>query len=67
MWLEETIGERINNIRADEIIESGAETVASACPYCLTMLTDGLKDREAIDKIDAMDIIELVEGEMVKK
>ena len=67
MWLEETIGERINNIRADEIIESGAETVASACPYCLTMLTDGLKDRDAIDKIDALDIIELVEEAMVKE
>jgi len=66
MWLEETIGERINNIRADEIIESGADTVASACPYCLTMLTDGLKDRDAIDKIEALDIIELVEQAMVK-
>ena len=67
MWLEETIGERINNMRTDEVIESGADTVASSCPYCLTMLTDGLKDKDAIDKIDAMDIIELVEKAMVKK
>jgi len=60
MWLEETIGERINNIRTDDVLESGANIVASACPYCLTMFTDGLKDREAIDKVAAMDIIELV-------
>ena len=61
MWLEETIGERINNIRTDEVIDSGAETVATACPYCLTMITDGLKDKDAVDKVKALDIIEIVE------
>ncbi len=65
MWLEETIGERINNIRTEEVIESGAEIVTSACPYCLTMITDGLKDKDAIDKIDAVDIIELVARNLI--
>lgn len=60
MWLEETIGERINHIRTEEILNSGADTVASACPYCLTMFTDGIKDKDAIKKVKAMDIIELV-------
>jgi Fe-S oxidoreductase len=64
MWLEETIGERINNMRTDEVIKSGAEKVVSSCPYCLTMMTDGLKNREAMDKVAAMDIIELVEQAM---
>ena len=65
MWLEETIGERINNIRTEEVLESGADTIASACPYCLTMFTDGLKDKDAIEKVAAVDIIELVEQAMV--
>lgn len=66
MWLEETIGERINNMRTDQALETGADTVASSCPYCLTMFTDGLKDRDAADKVWAADIIELVEQAMVK-
>ena len=66
MWLEETIGERINNMRTEEVLEADADTVATSCPYCLTMFTDGLKDKDAIDKVRATDIIELVEQAMVK-
>lgn len=65
MWLEETIGQRINNIRTDEILQSEAEIVATACPYCLTMFTDGLKDKGMAEKINALDIIEIVERAMV--
>ncbi|HDP97676.1 MAG TPA: 4Fe-4S dicluster domain-containing protein [bacterium] len=61
MWLEENLGQRINHLRTEEIISCQVKTVASACPYCLTMITDGLKDKDAIDSIDALDIIELVE------
>lgn len=64
MWLEETIGQRINHIRTDEILQSSADTVATACPYCLTMFTDGLKDKGMADKIRALDIIEIVEQAM---
>lgn len=66
MWLEETIGERVNNMRTDQALETGADMVVSSCPYCLTMFTDGLKDRDAADKVWAADIIELVEQAMVK-
>ncbi|MDZ7399499.1 MAG: heterodisulfide reductase-related iron-sulfur binding cluster [candidate division KSB1 bacterium] len=65
MWLEESIGQRINNIRTDEILQSEAEIVATACPYCLTMFTDGLKDKGMTEKINALDIIEIVERTMV--
>ena len=45
MWTEESLGRRINHLRTDEILASGAPLAASACPFCLTMLRDGLKDR----------------------
>ena len=45
MWTEESLGTRINHLRTDEIIASGAPLAASACPFCLTMLRDGLKDK----------------------
>jgi Fe-S oxidoreductase len=43
MWLEETIGERINRVRAKELADTGAKTVATMCPFCMTMLVDGGK------------------------
>ncbi len=60
MWLEETIGDRINHLRANEVAESGAQVVASSCPYCLTMLSDGLKDLGKDEQVQSYDIIELV-------
>ncbi|MFZ5515702.1 MAG: heterodisulfide reductase-related iron-sulfur binding cluster [Candidatus Zhuqueibacterota bacterium] len=66
MWLDETIGERINNLRTEQALETGAEMIATSCPYCLTMFTDGLKDKNAADKVWAADIIELVEQAMIK-
>jgi len=43
MWLEETIGDRINRVRAAELAATGAPTVATMCPFCMTMLVDGAK------------------------
>jgi Fe-S oxidoreductase len=45
MWMEERIGKRINQERADEAASTGADTVGVACPYCLIMLDDGAKAR----------------------
>ena len=42
MWMEETRGTRINAERARQVIETGAEAVATACPFCMVMITDGL-------------------------
>lgn len=49
MWTEESLGRRINHLRADEVIAAGTKGVATACPYCQTMLRDGLKDKARED------------------
>ncbi|MCF6248727.1 MAG: (Fe-S)-binding protein, partial [Desulfobacula sp.] len=59
MFMEETIGERINNARAHQVIESGATSVASSCPFCATMLNDGIM--ETGKKIDVKDIAQILD------
>ncbi|HMT96905.1 MAG TPA: (Fe-S)-binding protein [Ferruginibacter sp.] len=60
MFKEEEKGEvRINIDRTNEAIETGAAIIASACPYCNTMLTDGVKNAEN-EKVEVVDIAELV-------
>ncbi|MGZ5452695.1 MAG: heterodisulfide reductase-related iron-sulfur binding cluster [Candidatus Aminicenantales bacterium] len=59
MWTEESLGTRINHLRVDEVIASGANLTAAACPFCLTMLRDGLKDKGRED-IPVKDIAQLV-------
>ena len=44
MYMEETIGTRINNERALEALATGAGTVVAACPFCVTMFNDGIRD-----------------------
>ncbi len=59
MWMEEH-GDRINNARTDQAIAVNASTVAVGCPFCLTMISDGIKDRQKIDSMVALDIAEIV-------
>ncbi len=59
MFMEETIGERINFVRADEVLASGAATVAAACPFCATMLRDGILAREG--QVQVKDIVEIID------
>jgi Fe-S oxidoreductase len=67
MWMEEKIGTRVNHNRADEIIASGADTVATACPFCTIMLRDGMQDRDAADKVQVLNVSELVAKSMKRK
>lgn len=60
MWIHEASGKRINHLRAEEAAQSGAQIVGSACPYCLTMLEDGLKASESGQSIRVMDLVEVV-------
>jgi Fe-S oxidoreductase/nitrate reductase gamma subunit len=59
MWMEEE-GERINNARTDQAIATNASTIAVGCPFCLTMLSDGIKDKQQSEKMVALDISEIV-------
>jgi Fe-S oxidoreductase len=59
MWMEEH-GDRINNARTDQAIAVDAGTVAVGCPFCLTMISDGIKDRQQSEKMVALDIAEIV-------
>ena len=60
MWLHEKLGKRMNFIRAEEVVRSGAEIIGTACPYCLTMLEDGIKNLEAGKAPKVMDLVEIV-------
>ncbi len=60
MWLEENTGQRINQRRIQDVLEVNAQTVASACPFCMTMLDDGAKALEVDETLARKDIAELV-------
>jgi len=65
MFKEEEKGDkRINWERTDEAIGTGASVVAAACPFCNTMLTDGIKTREKEDSTVVLDIAEIVAASM---
>jgi Fe-S oxidoreductase/nitrate reductase gamma subunit len=61
MWLHELLGKRINVIRSEEIVEKNVDVVCTACPYCQTMIDDGINGLELDDPPEVLDIIEIVE------
>ncbi len=60
MWMEEQNKDRVNVKRTKQLIDTGAETIASACPFCMTMLTDGIKDQSKEDEVKNLDVVELL-------
>ena len=61
MFKEEEKGDvRINIERSNEALATGASVIAAACPFCNTMLTDGVKNKEKEDEVQVLDIAELV-------
>ncbi|OBY31242.1 (Fe-S)-binding protein [Mycolicibacter kumamotonensis] len=63
MWMEEHIGKRVNHDRVDEALATGATTIATACPFCRVMISDGLDDRiEASGRtgVDVRDIAQIL-------
>ena len=60
MFLEDDEGGRINEERTKEALATGADTIASACPFCMTMMTDGVKHFEKTELIKVKDIAEII-------
>ena len=65
MWMEETIGKRINVERAEEIVSKNVTNVAVGCPFCLTMIEDGMKELEKDEEIKTLDIAEVVAAQLI--
>ncbi len=64
MWMEELIGKRIYLERTQEALKTNSSTIAVACPYCMTMFEDGVKDEKVQDKVKVKDIAEIVAESM---
>lgn len=65
MFKEDEPGEkRINIERTDEALVTGASIIAAACPFCNTMMTDGVKNREQESQVAVLDIAELIAASM---
>ena len=60
MWMEEQNKDRVNVKRTLQLLDTGAKTIASACPFCMTMLTDGLKAQAKEDEIRNLDVVEML-------
>lgn len=65
MFKEEEAGTtRINIERAEEAVATGAQIIAAACPFCNTMMTDGIKNKEKENEMEVLDIAELIAESM---
>jgi len=60
MWMEESVGKRINIERVEEALKENPKAICVCCPYCMTMFEDGLKDKKADDRVQVLDLAEIV-------
>lgn len=61
MWMDEKIGKRINLHRLEDALTTNPEWIATACPFCVTMFDDAIKDKEMEESLKIWDIAEIVE------
>src|SRR5207249_10039929 len=59
MFMEERAGKRINIERTEEALALDPNTIATACPFCMTMMTDGVKAKGADEKVQVRDVAEM--------
>ena len=59
-FMEEDPDQRVNKLRIGELLANGPGSVASACPFCMTMLSDGLKDLDKYDDVGQLDVAEIL-------
>ena len=58
--MEEKEGKRINIERTEEALSTNAGAIGTACPFCMTMMTDGVKAKEASERVQVKDVAELL-------
>ena len=69
MWMEEHIGKRVNHERVEEALDTGASKIATGCPFCRVMMTDGVDDVAAangMEKAEVLDVAQLLLGSLDK-
>jgi Fe-S oxidoreductase len=60
MFMEETEGKRVNIERTEELLATGATTIAANCPFCMTMISDGVKSKDKDEEVKVLDIAEIL-------
>ena len=61
MWIEESRGARVNHVRTDQYLETGADAVGVSCPFCLQMFVEGIGAKERQDARQAKDLLEILD------
>ena len=60
MWMEERMGKKMNTERTDEALASASDTLATGCPFCMIMLSDGISERNAEDRMSVRDVSQIL-------
>jgi Fe-S oxidoreductase len=61
MWIEEDPDKRVNLLRTDQALAQDPEVIAVSCPFCMTMIADGVKAKDLEDKVQTLDVMEIVD------
>jgi Fe-S oxidoreductase len=61
MWIEEDPDKRVNLLRTDQALETNPEVIAVSCPFCMTMLSDGIKAKDLEERVQTLDVVEIVD------
>jgi Fe-S oxidoreductase len=61
MWIEEDPDKRVNLLRTEQALQTDPEVIAVSCPYCMTMLGDGIKAKGLEEKVQTLDVMEIVD------
>jgi Fe-S oxidoreductase len=65
MFMEETIGTRVNQLRVEQAMETKPEAIVVSCPFCLTMVKDGLREKN-IEGVETLDVAEVIANALVE-
>jgi Fe-S oxidoreductase len=61
MWIEEDPSQRVNLLRTDQALQTNPEAIAVSCPFCMTMISDGIKAKDLEEKVQTLDVMEIVD------